>query len=337
MYTIANITNVNNRFVYNEIIKFVKTCGFSSVATTSEGTVFKIADFYIYIFATNDKHVLFSFSRGWDSSKGWWQQTDSIIADKVAGKPNIFYVLPCRVGSLYLNFAKDSSFMFSVVGTAPIRETDFVFFGRLNNVFSEFNTHLLVGGTRVDYSPKGAGTQYEAVETAVSEDKSMYLCMYVEVDYSPSAARGRVVWATDFKKTSLTLATSYANEYNRNSLPMYADMMSKSPQTPGYNYAQLNGISLCLPIICYIIRDPHLLDCYSVVGSTSIFTYVDMYNISSGRWMDSDYPIEKQRYHCFIIHKRRNGLLINGAVANGGDTGIYMGYAGVAFRWEGNG
>ena len=84
---------------------------------------------------------------------------------------------------------------------------------------------------------------------------------------------------------------------------------------------------MCLPIICYVSRDPQILDTYSVVGSTNVLTFVDMYNIHSGRMTDSDFPVKKQDYQCFSIYTRRNH-----AYANISD--MFKGFAGIAFKQE---
>ena len=50
-------------------------------------------------------------------------------------------------------------------------------------------------------------------------------------------------------------------------------------------------------------------------------TFVDMFNMSSGRIIQTSYPIEKPYYQCFPIYKRRS------------EEGI-LGYTGIAFRQE---
>ena len=162
---------------------------------------------------------------------------------------------------------------------------------------------------------------------------TLYMALYVNVDNSPAESRGHVVWATDHKFTSLTLATSFSNDTNTNSLPVYTAMLSKFYLQPSYNYTQLNGITLCLPIICYVSRDPQILDKYSVVGSTNVLTFVDMYNIHSGRMTDSDFPVKKQDYQCFSIYTRRNHMY-GDSTSPTKDTDIFRGFAGVAFKQE---
>ena len=162
---------------------------------------------------------------------------------------------------------------------------------------------------------------------------TLYMALYVNVDNSPAESRGHVVWATDHKFTSLTLVTSFSNDTNTNSLPVYTAMLSKSYLQPSYNYTQLNGITLCLPIICYVSRDPQILDTYSVVGSTDVLTFVDMYNIHSGRMTDSDFPVKKQDYQCFSIYTRRNHAYADG-LSQTETLDMFKGFAGVAFKQE---
>ena len=78
---------------------------------------------------------------------------------------------------------------------------------------------------------------------------------------------------------------------------------------------------MCLPILFFVQREPRVLDLYSVVGSTNTITFVDMFNMSSGRIIQSSYPTEQPYYQCFPIYKRRS------------EKGL-LGYTGIAFRQE---
>lgn len=84
---------------------------------------------------------------------------------------------------------------------------------------------------------------------------------------------------------------------------------------------QLNCIALCMPLYFYIIRDPQQLKQFSCVGKSNIINYVSMFDMSSGREIQSDYPVKRDRFQCFTIGKRRH---------TGND--LRGGYAGIAFR-----
>ena len=326
------ISDTSNRAVYQRICSFFSDCGYTIQFTYNNMSIYRDATFkfYIIVYTEDDDNVYFAFSREWDVNLSWYAQTESIKADKLGSDTYIVYALPCTLGTLVGNYF-DGTFMFSMIDDTTIaRRTYFVFFGQLNNIFSEFTDHLFVGGTqcRSIHNDKITVIQkYEYTHT-------IYMALYISVDNSPAQSRGHVMWATDHEFTSLNLVTSLANEYNTNSLPVYTAMLNtyagkRNILVPGANYTQLNGITLCLPIICYILRDPHVLDTYSVVGSTDILTYVDMYNIHSGRFMDSDFPVQKQNYQCFSVYIRRNP-----GINDTTSTDMHRGFAGVAFKQE---
>ena len=60
---------------------------------------------------------------------------------------------------------------------------------------------------------------------------------------------------------------------------------------------------------------------FSCVGKSNIINYVSMFDMSSGREIQSDYPVKRDRFRCFTIGKRRHT----------GDD-LKGGYAGIAFR-----
>ena len=348
-YTISTITN---NTVYNNICSFFSACNHTPVYTANNITVYRdeTLSFYIIVYAISDEYVYFSFSREWDSNNSWYAQHESLRADKLGADKYFVYVLPCREGTLICNYT-ESTFMFSMVEDTTIaRRTYFTFFGRLNNIYSEFTDHYLIGSTWcriVDSSGNFSETSYEPYlyndfgdivkdtnnKPIYDCGHTLYMALYVNVDNSPAESRGHVVWATDHKFTSLTLVTSFSNDTNTNSLPVYTAMLSKFYLQPSYNYTQLNGITLCLPIICYVSRDPQILDKYSVVGSTDVLTFVDMYNIHSGRMTDSDFPVKKQDYQCFSIYTRRNHAYAN-EFSQTEILDMFKGFAGIAFKQE---
>ena len=152
--------------------------------------------------------------------------------------------------------------------------------------------------------------------------KRVYFAMRVTIDESPSIPRDKTVWATDNDFTKLALVASIVTPERNKKLPTYNVLASEKINLPTHDWNTLNCISLCLPIIFYVIRDPQILDLYSVVGSTNVINFVDMYNMSSGRLMNADYPVEKSKYQCFTIYTRRN-------------LQCMIGYSGLAFLQEG--
>jgi hypothetical protein len=117
------------------------------------------------------------------------------------------------------------------------------------------------------------------------------------------------------------LVISVTPKYLNKSLPTYYVMNSPAFNLPTKNHNTCNGITLCLPILFFVQREPRVLDLYSIVGSTNTITFVDMFNMSSGRIIQSSYPTEQPYYQCFSIYKRRS------------EKGL-LGYTGIAFRQE---
>jgi len=75
--------------------------------------------------------------------------------------------------------------------------------------------------------------------------------------------------------------------------------------TGGNSVNTNNNISECMPLIFYVLRDPDDLDSWSCVGMTDIVGYINMYNMSSGRVLQSRFRDNYQKHACYDLYKRR--------------------------------
>ena len=145
----------------------------------------------------------------------------------------------------------------------------------------------------------------------------------MDMDNLPTAGEHYDHWSSNIELDGVLitvnrLVISVTPEYLNKSLPTYFVMNSPKLNLHTKNHNTCNGITLCLPILFFVQREPRALDTYSAVGSTNIITFVDMFNMSSGRIIQTSYPIEMPYYQCFPIYKRRS---VDGIV----------GYNGIAF------
>lgn len=128
------------------------------------------------------------------------------------------------------------------------------------------------------------------------------------------------IWATTLKmKHYIPLVAS--NSLDEGTLPTYKYLMSRTLTEKGRNVNTLNSISLILPMYFYVKRDPNELNIYSLYGYSNVINYVNMYNMFTDTMKESNYPIDKTKYNCFQIGRRRQAY---------GDVG----YNGIAFKQE---
>lgn len=75
--------------------------------------------------------------------------------------------------------------------------------------------------------------------------------------------------------------------------------------TGGNSVNTNNNISEIMPIIFYVLRDPDNLDSWSYIGHTNIINYVNMYNMSSGRFTQSKFRDNYEAFACYDLYRRR--------------------------------
>lgn len=171
-------------------------------------------------------------------------------------------------------------------------------------------------------------TTYEVwnVGDIVSYNGNIYVCTNAFIgdntDFTDYYNSGYFTFlCLDTNINSLMAVQSIVGNGGDYKLPTYANFFMGEDLLWRGSTNQLNCIALCMPLYFYIIRDPQQLKQFSCVGKTDIINYVSMFDMSSGREIQSSYPVENDSFQCFTIGKRRNV----------GDD-LKGGYVGVAFR-----
>ena len=261
----------------------------------------------------------------YDSSKSIIDQESALVGETEINKVKCRFLFAGvlyddSVGVLECNMLSDSM-MFSTIDTRDIvRKTQHMFVGELNNKYLNPTDCIFYGGNNA-VGVDGDGN------VLVSFNKGeLQVALYMDMDNLPTAGEHYDHWSSNIEFggkliTLNRLVISVTPEYLNKSLPTYYVISSLALNLPTKNHNTCNGITLCLPILFFVQREPRVLDTYSAVGSTNIITFVDMFNMSSGRIIQSSYPTEQPYYQCFPIYKRRS------------EKGI-LGYTGIAFRQE---
>ena len=212
--------------------------------------------------------------------------------------------------------------MFSCVDTSDvIRNTSSAGFGILTKLFNTWSGGTFVFGTAASVGVSG-------LTFASVGSNYLFAMLKLEDDAAFTNPRNNSYWATNIVKGSAheaTLALTLAKEDADVQVPTYSPFFLEGDGGMLYRGQanQMNCITLCMPIVFYVIRDPIVLKNYSCAGLTNILNSCSMYNMSSGRMIQSSYPTQTDDFQCFTITCRRASSQI-------------AGYAGIAFRQEGN-
>ena len=332
VYNVANTSDT-----LDAIETFLTLCGypiFMSKTSFDNGNIVVARDMtntYYWIFFATDNFVYFTASDDFDNTKHWYNQHGSIYADLKGGDKHLAFILPNVVAELHCN-SRDNTIMFSTIETSNVtRFTHSILSGQLTKYFDGWGGGLYVGGTRkalvveqpdptVDDDSDADGNSYLCCFES-DNNTELFMALRADIDNAPTVERNYILWATNTGYTSKNLVCSITTGRKNLALPTYYVLEGHSLLSRGYNSMTLNAISLCMPIIFYVLRDPHVLNTYSAAGSTDIINYVNMFNMSSGRIIQSDYPVELDKYQCVSIGKRRNASDL-------------FGYPGLAFRQE---
>ena len=261
----------------------------------------------------------------YDSSKSIIDQESALVGETEINKVKCRFLFAGvlyddSVGVLECNMLSDSM-MFSTIDTRDVvRKTQHMFVGELNNKYLNPADCIFYGGS------SSVGVDKDGNILVSFNKGELQVALYMDMDNLPTAGEHYDHWSSNIEIDGVLitvnrLVISVTPEYLNKSLPTYFVMNSPKLNLYTKNHNTCNGITLCLPILFFVQREPRVLDTYSAVGSTSIITFVDMFNMSSGRIMQTSYPIEKPYYQCFSIYKRRNG------------DGM-IGYEGIAFLQE---
>lgn len=319
MNTEYTVSTSNDAF--NKITSFILLNGFNVVISGTLG-ICQFNSGYIYIY-DDGSSLHFTASSSFNSSLPLYDQERM---PRKGGNSAVVYCTTLNVlgTSLWCNYNSDT-FMFSSINTSDIiRKTSSAGFGILTKLFNTWDGGTFIFGTSASTLKESSSGGMEF--SSVGSD-SMFAALQVEDDAASTNMRSNNYWATNIggsnPLTEVPLVVSLVGA-NSAKIPTYADFFFTGKGGILYRGQsnQMNCITLCMPLIFYVMRDPHILETYSCAGMTDIINSCSMYNLSSGRMIQSDYPVESNNYQCFCVNKRR-----------GGNIG---GYAGIAFRQEAN-
>lgn len=105
-------------------------------------------------------------------------------------------------------------------------------------------------------------------------------------------------------------------------LPTYEPLTSHTNIDPGHTANTLNNISIILHLYFMVMRDPNIINNYSTIGYNDVLNFVNTYNISTNRLINSSYPVRERMYNCFQMGCRRSMFGMKG-------------YSGIAFWVDG--
>ena len=261
----------------------------------------------------------------YDSSKSLIEQESALTTETEINKIkyNLLFagiLYDESIGVLECNML-GNTLMFTTIDTRDIvRKTQHMFVGELDNYQLNPTVGMFYGGNN------SVGVDRDGNIVAYFAKEELQVALYMNIDNLPETGEHYQHWISniEFGENLITvnrLVISVTLAYLNKSLPTYYVMNSPALNLPTKNHNTCNGITLCLPILFFVQREPRVLDLYSVVGSTNTITFVDMFNMSSGRIIQSSYPTEQPYYQCFPIYKRRS------------EKG-FLGYTGIAFRQE---
>ena len=81
--------------------------------------------------------------------------------------------------------------------------------------------------------------------------------------------------------------------------------MIASTGTGGNSVNTLNDISMLFPTIFYILRDPDVEDTWSSIGFTNVISFINMYNMGTGRYLQLDGHKKVGKHACYNVYRRR--------------------------------
>ena len=259
----------------------------------------------------------------YDSSKSLIEQENALTAEIEINKIkyNLLFagiLYDESIGVLECNMLGNTLMFTSIDTRDVVRKTQHMFVGELDNDQLNPTVGMFYGGNN------SVGVDKDENIITYFTREELQVALYMNIDNLPETGEHYQHWSSNIEfggnlitVNRLVISVTPLNK----SLPTYYVMNSPALNLPTKNHNTCNGITLCLPILFFVQREPRVLDLYSVVGSTNTITFVDMFNMSSGRIIQSSYPTEQPYYQCFPIYKRRS------------EKGL-LGYTGIAFRQE---
>ena len=266
---------------------------------------------FYYIFYQNDltNKIMMTISETVDLTKPWNDQPFSIWSDS-KGRVLVFGI-NLNKGIFHINLNERNYLLSCVSGEDYRRTTEHLAFGVLDRYHFSTSGGAFVMAREIKYE--------DLLSTpSVPEDYAIAIRDNNEESVNPNSAYFGL-WATNLPDESFHKALcSIAAEDNN--LPTYFPLFLNNQLDRSRTTNSFNCISLIMPLVFYIQQEPVDLDEYYAYGYTNIINFVDMYNMSSGRIINSDYPYVSQKYQCFCMYHRRSDE-------------VRKGFVGLAFRY----
>ena len=235
----------------------------------------------------------------------------------VAGSPHTLYCnnVTTPTNMLFFSIEVGGVFQHLIVGEVEKMASwtgGIIFSGSLNS-YNQFKGNM----TAVDIEQK--------LLPVMSTDKASNTFLMIEMDDAPS--RGGIKWASSGANIGLTSPTDQAGleicytgkqlampirtqlgmgiEAWTPKVPHYGYIQSQNSLDGGMNSNTLNCISMALPLMCMVVRDPDDLKEFSPVGNVSGCYFISLYNMASGETYEISYPQSGELHQVFPMTKRR--------------------------------
>lgn len=141
---------------------------------------------------------------------------------------------------------------------------------------------------------------------------------FLRIDMDDAPSRGYIIWASSGstgtsgtvcytgKQMSLPIrgSTSDGSSAWAPKTPHYYFLQSQSPTDQGRNSNTLNCITVNLPLMMCVVRDPDKLRQFSPVGYIPGIYFISLYNIASAGTYEINYPTSGDLYQVFPMSKR---------------------------------
>ena len=316
----TNDTSASRRNCFNAIYNCLIGHGLISIVPI---TMTITHDFYFickevgynfyYIFFQNDltNKIMMTISETVDQTKEWNKQPFNIWSDNK--NKRLIFGINLNKGIFYINLNERNYLLTCVSNEDYRRTTEHLAFGVLNKYHYSINGGAFVMGREVKYEDLSSTNI-----PSMPSDYAIAIRDNLEESVNPNNEYYGL-WATNLPGESMHKAVcSIAVEDNN--LPTYFPLFLNNQLDRSRTTNSFNCISLIMPIVFYIQQEPVELDEYYAYGYTDVINFVDMYNMSSGRIINSNYPYFTQQYQCFSIYQRRSNE-------------IRKGFVGLAFRY----
>lgn len=141
---------------------------------------------------------------------------------------------------------------------------------------------------------------------------------FLRIDMDDAPSRGYIIWASSGstgtsdtvcytgKQMSLPIRSDASNGSSAwaPKTPHYYFLQSQNPADQGRNSNTLNCITVNLPLMLCVVRDPDKLRQFSPVGYIPGIYFISLYSIASAGTYEINYPTSGDLYQVFPMSKR---------------------------------